>query len=319
MDGQRRVDQPMTRTYARAPRAGFMDLGQSKRVRIAARASAVLFLALTILHSIILGGYLSYEGSPWMKVPGKLSSLIGWAADDIRITGLVHQEPEMVLMALGVRPGGSLIGFDAKNAKALLENLDWVATATVQRSFPNQLEISVEERVPFAVWQRAGAYYVIDRSGSAMSNVTPGKLPALPLVTGEGAQFALPEARHSLIPGAGGTQNLPRRIGPALAKELMWTARRLSAADAKDIRLVNHVVPKGEALAKAKAIVGEMEGSGPLAIMMIKQAVNRGTEMPVALGFYQESDLAQLLAFSEDRQEGVKAFAEKRKPKFKGQ
>jgi cell division protein FtsQ len=144
---------------------------------------------MTILHSIILGGYLSYDGSPWAKVPGKLSSLIGWAADDIRITGLVHQEPEMVLMALGVKPGGSLIGFDAENAKALLENLDWVATATVQRSFPNQLEISVEERVPFAVWQRAGAYYVIDRSGSAMSNVTPGKLPALPLVTGEGAQF----------------------------------------------------------------------------------------------------------------------------------
>lgn len=139
------------------------------------------------------------------------------------------------------------------------------------------------------------------------------------IVAGEAAQFAFPEARHSLIPGAGGTQNLPRRIGPALAKELMWTARRLSAADAKEIRLVNHVVPKGEALAKAKAIVGEMEASGPLAIMMIKQAVNRGTEMPLALGFYQESDLAQLLAFSEDRQEGVKAFAEKRKPKFKGQ
>ena len=139
------------------------------------------------------------------------------------------------------------------------------------------------------------------------------------IVAGEAAQFALPEARHSLIPGAGGTQNLPRRIGPALAKELMWTGRRITAAEAKEIRLVNHVVPKGGALDKAKAIVGEMEASGPLAIMMIKQAVNRGAETPVALGFYQEADLAYLLAFSEDRQEGVKAFAEKRKPKFKGQ
>lgn len=139
------------------------------------------------------------------------------------------------------------------------------------------------------------------------------------IVAGEGAQFALPEAKHSLIPGAGGTQNLPRRIGPAMAKELMWTGRRISAADAKDMRLVNHVVPKGEALAKAKAIVSEMEGSGPLAIMMIKQAVNRGAETPVSLGFYQEADLAFMLAFSEDRQEGLKAFSEKRKPKFKGQ
>lgn len=139
------------------------------------------------------------------------------------------------------------------------------------------------------------------------------------IVAGEGAQFALPEAKHSLIPGAGGTQNLPRRVGPAMAKELMWTGRRFSAADAKEMRLVNHVVPKGEALTKAKSIVAEMEGSGPLAIMMIKQAVNRGAETPVSLGFYQEADLAFMLAFSDDRQEGLKAFAEKRKPKFKGQ
>ena len=187
MDGQRRVGQQMTRAYARD--SGFMALGQTMRVRVAARMSAVLFLGMTILHSIILGGYLNYDGSPWMKVPGKLSSLIGWAADDIRIKGLVHQEPAMLLNALGVRPGGSLVGFDAANAKALLENLDWVATATVQRSFPNTLEISVVERQPFAVWQRAGSYYVIDRSGSAISNVMPGKLPDLPLVSGEGAQF----------------------------------------------------------------------------------------------------------------------------------
>jgi cell division protein FtsQ len=198
MDGQRRIDQPMTRAYGRGQRASFMDFGQTKRARIAARVSAVLFLGMTILHSIIQGGYLNYEGSRWLKIPGKLSSLVGWAADDIRITGLVHQEPAMLLTALGVKPGGSLIGFDAANAKELLENLDWVSTATVQRSFPNQLEISVVERVPFAVWQRAGSYYVIDRSGSAMSNLPPGKLPALPLVTGEGAQFEVAELVNQL-------------------------------------------------------------------------------------------------------------------------
>jgi cell division protein FtsQ len=198
MDGQRRIDQSMTRAYGRGQRAGFLDLGQTKRIRIAARVSAVLFLGMTILHSIILGGYLNYEGSPWAKVPGKLSGLIGFAADDIRITGLVHQDAAMVLNALGVRPGGSLVGFDATNAKALLENLDWVSTATVQRSFPNKLEISVVERVPFAVWQRAGSYYVIDRSGSAMSNVLPGNLPALPLVTGEGAQFEVADLVNQL-------------------------------------------------------------------------------------------------------------------------
>ena len=198
MDGQRRIDQPMTRTYSRGQDVGFMDFGQTKRARIGARASAVLFLGMTIFHSIILGGYLDYEGSPWAKVPGKLSGLVGLAADDIRIKGLVHQDPAMVLTALDIKPGGSLVGFDAANAKALLENLDWVSSANVQRRFPNQLEISVVERVPFAVWQRAGSYYVIDRSGSAMSNVLPGQLPALPLVTGEGAQFEVADLVNQL-------------------------------------------------------------------------------------------------------------------------
>src|SRR5690606_5920861 len=86
------------------------------------------------------------------------------------------------------------------------------------------------------------------------------------IVAGEAAQFALPEASRGLIPGAGGTQNLPRRIGAALAKELMWTGRRIKADEAKQIGLVSHAVAKGAAVAKALEIVGAMEKSGPLAI-----------------------------------------------------
>ena len=219
MDGQRRINQQMNhrtpRTYGRSRNSGFLEFGQTTAVRFAARASAVLFLGMTILHSVIMGGYLDYDGSPWAKVPGKLSSLIGFAADDIRIKGLVHQDAAMVLNALDIKPGGSLVGFDAANAKALLENLDWVSTAQVQRLFPNQLEISVVERVPFAVWQRAGSYYVIDRSGSAMSNVTPGKLPALPLVTGEGAQFEVADLVNQLevFPDLSSKMNGAARVG----------------------------------------------------------------------------------------------------------
>ena len=200
MDDQRRVNQQMTnsrpKTYARPRRhqsAGFLAIGQTLRARLAMRASAVLFLGATILHGILLGGYLNYEGSPWLKIPGKLSSVVGMAADDIRIKGLVHQDPEMVLAALGVKPGGSLVGFDAGSAKRFLGDLDWVASAKVQRLFPNQLEISVVERVPFAVWQRSGSYYVIDRSWSAMSNLAPSSMPSLPLGTVVGAQFAAEE------------------------------------------------------------------------------------------------------------------------------
>jgi cell division protein FtsQ len=188
MDGQRRVGQPMTKGN-RGAQTGIGAFCQTRHARFMARASAVLFLGLTIMHAVLLGGYLNYPNSPWLKIPGKMSSLVGLAADDIRIKGLVHQDPEMVLAALGIKPGGSLVGFDATTAKQFLENLDWVSSANVQRLFPNQLEISVVERVPFAVWQRSGSYYVIDRTGSAMSNLAPGAMTSLLLVTGEGAQF----------------------------------------------------------------------------------------------------------------------------------
>ena len=139
------------------------------------------------------------------------------------------------------------------------------------------------------------------------------------IVAGEGASFGLPEGRHGLIPGAGGTQNLPRLIGAPLAKELVWTGRRIPASEAKEYRIVNHVVAKGEALPKARDIVGEMHGVGPLATMMSKQAINRGRDLPLHLGFQQESDLAYMLSWSDDRAEGLKAFSERRKPDFRGQ
>ena len=139
------------------------------------------------------------------------------------------------------------------------------------------------------------------------------------IVAGEDASFGLPEGRHGLIPGAGGTQNLQRLIGAPLAKELIWTGRRIPAAEARELRIVNHVVPKGQAIAKVRGIVEEMHKVGPLATMMSKQAINRGRDLPLHLGFQQESDLAYLLSWSEDRAEGLAAFSERRKPEFKGQ
>ena len=139
------------------------------------------------------------------------------------------------------------------------------------------------------------------------------------IIAGEKAQFGLPEVRHSLIPGGGGTQNLPRLIGPALAKELIWTGRRLSAKEAKEYRIVNHVVSSGQAVKKANTLIEEIAQNGPLGVMMSKQAINRGLDQSRFNGFLNEGDLAHMLTFSEDRAEGLQAFAERRKAKFKGQ
>lgn len=165
--------------------------GPSLRTRFMARAGACVLLFGAIIHGLVIGGHLDYDGNPWRKLPGQIASSLGFAADDIRITGLIHQEPETLLSAIGVTPGGSLVGFDAVRARALLENLDWVAQATVMRKYPNRLDIVVTERQPFAIWQRDGAHYVIDQTGTAMSTLDPGRLSSLLLVTGEGAHRAV--------------------------------------------------------------------------------------------------------------------------------
>ena len=139
------------------------------------------------------------------------------------------------------------------------------------------------------------------------------------IVCGEGAQLGLPEAKIGMMPGAGGTQTLTRLIGKPLAKELMWTGRRLTAAEAREFRLVNHVTPKGQALVRAREILAEIGKNAPISVMLIKQAVDRGVDMSLADGLATENDISYLLTFSDDREEGLKAFREKRPPKFRGQ
>ena len=176
----------------------WLDRGNTLRVRFAARVSALLLMGGVIMSGLASGGYLDYEGSPWMQLPGKAAGVVGMAAQEITITGLEHHEPESLLSAIGVQPGGSLMGFDAVRARNILQNLDWIESAKVQRLFPNQLVVEVREREPFAIWQRGQAYYVIDKSGAAMSGLSAAQLVRLPLVTGEGANTAAAELINQL-------------------------------------------------------------------------------------------------------------------------
>lgn len=188
MDGQRRITRPMKR---KAAPHRWLAAATSWRVRAIVRCSAVLLLGTALIHGGYAGGHLNYPGSPFTNISGKFASVFGLAAQNIHIEGLAHHEPEQVLSHIGVKPGGNLAGFDADEARILLESLDWVADATVQRLFPNRLEITIEERVPFAVWQLDGSYLVIDRDGVSMSGLDPTSLKHLPLVTGKGANLAV--------------------------------------------------------------------------------------------------------------------------------
>jgi len=182
----------------RGRRTGFTRIGNRRSARFLARAGALSILALAVGFGLHDGGHLKYPGSPWENASGRIASLFGFAADGIKIAGLKYHDAESVLTPLGVRPGGSLLGFDAANARHLLENMDWVLSAKVMRLFPNQLEIVVVEREPFALWQRGGSHYVIDKTGSAMSSLDPARMAGLPLVTGEGAQSAISDLVNQL-------------------------------------------------------------------------------------------------------------------------
>jgi enoyl-CoA hydratase len=132
----------------------------------------------------------------------------------------------------------------------------------------------------------------------------------------ENAVLGLPEVSLGIIPGYGGTQRLPRLVGPARALELMTTARRVKADEAERIGLVNRVVPQDQLLAEAEKLALAILKNGPLAVAAVLEAVQRGMEMPLADGLRFESGLFGILAASEDMHEGLKAFLEKRPAQY---
>jgi enoyl-CoA hydratase/carnithine racemase len=130
--------------------------------------------------------------------------------------------------------------------------------------------------------------------------------------------MGLTETRLGIIPGAGGTQRLARVAGVGAAKELILTGRRVGAARARELGIVSEVVPAAELGAAAARWAAEMASGGPLAVALAKQAIDRGIDLPLAEGLALERALYEDVLISEDRNEGLAAFAEKRPPVYKG-
>jgi len=117
----------------------------------------------------------------------------------------------------------------------------------------------------------------------------------------------------------GGTQRLPRIIGRSKALELLLTAETISAEEALEIGLVSKVVPPEKLAGEVGALAENIAAKGPLALRYIKEAVNKGLDMTLEQGLRLEADLYFLLHTTEDRTGGIKAFREKRTPRFKGE
>lgn len=136
-------------------------------------------------------------------------------------------------------------------------------------------------------------------------------------------KLGLVETRLAIMPGAGGTQRLPRIISPSLAKELIFTARVFSGEEARKMGIVNHAVAQNDnndaAYQRALKLAEEILPNGPIGVKMAKRAINKGSQVDLGTGYIIEEDCYSQLIGTKDRIEGLAAFNEKRSPNYIGE
>jgi len=137
-------------------------------------------------------------------------------------------------------------------------------------------------------------------------------------VGAEGSTYAITSSRIGTVAGAGGTQRLPRVVGTSYALQILFAADPFSAQNAYRMGLINELTPKGAALAEATKMADVYATRAPLSLALVKRAVHRGMQMDLASGLEFETFLVSTIYGTEDKQEGISAFLEKRKAEFKG-
>ena len=137
-------------------------------------------------------------------------------------------------------------------------------------------------------------------------------------VAGEGIHLGAPQIRWGRMPAAGGTQRLSRLVGRGVALRMLLLGELLSAREAEELGLVHRVAPVETIEASLEELLDQMRAAAPIALAYTKEAIREGVELPLKNGLALEADLAALLQTTQDRQEGVRAFKERRAPRFEG-
>lgn len=137
-------------------------------------------------------------------------------------------------------------------------------------------------------------------------------------IASDRAKLGQPEVNIGIIPGFGGSQRLPRLVGAGWAAELVFTGDSIDAATAERIGLVNRVVPHDRLMHEARALASKVLAKGPAAIALAKACLRAAQEMPLAAGLAFETSAFGLVGTTQDKEEGIRAFLEKRAPAWKG-
>jgi enoyl-CoA hydratase len=170
----------------------------------------------------------------------------------------------------------------------------------------NDTPVQAEEKTRFGqgvmdLIENLGKPVIGAVNGFALGGGCESALACTIRLAAESAKFGLPEVKLGIIPGYGGTQRLPRLIGKGLALQLILSGGMSSAQEAYRIGLVNEVVPNGELISRAEAILNQIGGNAPLSVKFALEAVNKGLEMSLAEGLSLESSLVAICTSTEDK------------------
>ncbi|WP_025948734.1 enoyl-CoA hydratase/isomerase family protein [Geobacillus thermocatenulatus] len=180
------------------------------------------------------------------------------------------------------------------------------------------MEMNKISRTAFSKIENASKPVIAAVNGLALGGGCELALACDLRICSENAKFAFPEINLGIIPGGGGTQRLPRIVGQGVAKELLYFGEMIDAERALAIHLVNKVVPPDELLPTAKEWAEKLAQKPAIAMRMLKEAVNTGANVDLQSGLTIETACFGNAFATEDRKEGMRAFAEKRKPVFSG-
>lgn len=218
---------------------------------------------------------------------------------------LYHDRETRVVIVTGSGEKAFCSGADLKERRTLTEDQVRRYIFLIRETF-NKIE-----RIPKPV--------IAAINGVAFGGGTELALVCDLRIAEEHIKMGLTETSLAIIPGAGGTQRLPRLIGKAKAKELIFLAKRVTAQEAESLGMVNRVVPQGKALEEAMELANQIKQNGPLALTQAKIAIDQGMETDLMTGLVIETKAYETLIPTKDRLEGLQAFKEKRKPQYTGE
>ena len=228
----------------------------------------------------------------------------------------VEDEIEEVFEELGTVSEVGVVIITGGGGKAFVAGAD--IKAILEKGPKEAHEMSVSTQRILSKIERFDKVVIAAVNGLALGGGCEIALACDMRIMDESTIIGLPEVGLGLLPGAGGTQRLARLVGIGKAKELILTGDPINADEAKRIGLAERIAPKGKAVAEAKKLAKRVLLRGPIAVVNAKKAINEGLDLTFEDGLKRETQLFSALFETQDMKEGVKAFLEKRKPRFIG-